>query len=209
MDNVFRKLRMSKNPSDMEDYKVKELASDLGIAAPKISELENGRRNASLSELQAYHNHFHVPYEYLLGENESPYYEYMVTSKKLGLSGDAIKTIQKLTQNETYARLLNILIEKHITSLLIEISNGTTYMDLINANHENGYNKDKIDEFNKSLDNATQEAMDALQKVTDKTGHILRLISGNQNIDYCKLKAAAIMQEAVGKILYEWGSLEE
>ena len=205
MDNVFRKLRMTKNPSDMEDYKVKDLSTDLGIAAPKISELEHGR-NASLSELQKYHDYFHVPYEYLLGENESPYYEYMVASKELGLSGNAIKVIHELTQNETYARLLNILIEKYITSLLVEISNGTTYMDLFNARFENGYDKDKAAEFNKNLDKANDEAMDTLQKITDKTGQILRLISGNQNIDYCKLKAGSIMQEAVGKILYEWGS---
>lgn len=65
MDNVFKKLRMEKNPNEMEDYKIKDLSKDIGIAAPKISELETGKRNASLSELKAYHKHFNVPYEYL------------------------------------------------------------------------------------------------------------------------------------------------
>ena len=200
---------MTKNPSDMEDYKIKDLSRDLGIAAPKISELENDKRSASLSELQKYHDYFNVPYEYLLGENESPYYEYMVASKELGLSGNAIKIIQGLTQNDTYARLLNILIEKYISTLLAEISIGTTYMDLFNASYVNGYDKDKAVKFNESLDKANEEAMDALQKITDKTGQILHLISGHDNIDYCKMKAGSIMQETVGKILNEWGSEKE
>lgn len=50
----------------MEDYKAKDLAKDLGIPAPKISELENNKRDASLTELKAYHKYFNVPYEYLL-----------------------------------------------------------------------------------------------------------------------------------------------
>ena len=201
MDNVFKTLRMKKNPNEMEDYKVKDLAAVLGISAPKISELEHGR-NASLSELRKYHDYFHVPYEYLLGESESPYYEYMVASKEIGLSGETIKTIQKLTQNETFARLLNIIIEKYMSALLVEISNGTTYMDLLNKCYIG--DKDKAMEFNESLERANNEAMDALQKVTDSTGQILRLISGNQNIEYCKMRAGAIMQEATGEILYKW-----
>ncbi|MEF2877348.1 MAG: helix-turn-helix transcriptional regulator [Blautia sp.] len=205
-DNRFKKLRMEKNPNEMEDFKVKELAKELGIAAPKISELENNRRRASLSELQAYHKYFNVPYEYLLGENNSRYYENMVTSKELGLSGEAIKTIQELTQNKTYARLLNIIIEKYISALLFEVSNGTAYMDLFNTRYIGGYNKDAAIAFEKNLERANNEGIDALQKITDSTGQILRLISGNQNIDYCQMRAGLIIQEAVGKILYEWKS---
>lgn len=208
MDNVFKTLRMKKNPNEMEDYKIKDLAADLGIAAPKISELEHGR-NASLSELQKYHNYFHVPYEYLLGENESPYYEYMIASKELGLSGDAIKAIQNLTQNKTLSRLLNIIIEKYISDLLVEISYGTTYMELLNEHYAGGYNKDKAIEFYESLERANKEGTSALQEITDSTGQILRLISGNQNIEYCKMSAGAIIQEAVGKILYEWKTIEK
>ena len=54
-ENRFKKLRMEKNPNIMEDFTAKDLSKEIGIAAPKISELENGRRNASLSELKAYH----------------------------------------------------------------------------------------------------------------------------------------------------------
>lgn len=95
MDNVFRKLRKEKNPNQMEDYKIKDLSKDLGIAAPKISELENGKRSASLSELQAYHKHFNVPYEYLLGESESRYYSNMALSSELGLTGDSIEFLKQ------------------------------------------------------------------------------------------------------------------
>ena len=35
MENVFKKLRMEKNPSEMEDFKGKDLAKELGIAAQR------------------------------------------------------------------------------------------------------------------------------------------------------------------------------
>ena len=112
MENVFKKLRMEKNPSEMEDFKGKDLAKELGIAAPKISELENGKRKASLSELQAYHNYFNVPYEYLLGESKSRHYENMVVSDEIGLSSESIETIKKIKENPTYRRILNISTSK-------------------------------------------------------------------------------------------------
>lgn len=93
-ENRFKKLRMELNPNDMEEYKAKDLSKDLGIAAPKISELEHGRA-ASLSELQAYHKFFNVPYEYLLGENDSRYYEHMTQSDELGLSGQSLEILKR------------------------------------------------------------------------------------------------------------------
>ena len=96
MENRFKKLRMELNPNDMEEYKAKDLSKDLGIAAPKISELEHGR-TASLSELQAYHKFFNVPYEYLLGENDSRHYENMTASGEIGLNSEAIETIKKIS----------------------------------------------------------------------------------------------------------------
>ena len=70
--NPFRELRKEKNPSLMEDYKAKDLAKDLGIPAPKISELENNKRDASLTELKAYHKYFNVPYECKFCPNGTP-----------------------------------------------------------------------------------------------------------------------------------------
>lgn len=93
-ENRFKKLRMELNPNDMEEYKAKDLSKKLGIAAPKISELEHGR-TASLSELQAYHKYFNVPYEYLLGESNSRYYENMALSEELGLTGESIEHLKR------------------------------------------------------------------------------------------------------------------
>lgn len=95
---------MELNPNDMEEYKAKDLSKNLGIAAPKISELEHGRA-VSLSELQAYHKYFNVPYEYLLGESNSRYYENMALSEELGLTGESIehlKRTNKLFNSYTY-----------------------------------------------------------------------------------------------------------
>lgn len=138
-ENRFRKLRMELNPNDMEEYKAKDLSKELGIAPPKISELEHGRA-ASLSELQAYHKFFNVPYEYLLGESKSRYYENMALSEELGLTGGAIehlkqtyKLFNKYTYNSsdrktpegTELRAINFLLEiSH--SALFEIG---TYLD--------------------------------------------------------------------------------
>lgn len=94
-ENVFKKLRLEKNSNDMKDYTQKELSKDLGIAAAKICELEKGRK-PSLTELQAYHQHFNAPYEYLLGENNSRYYENMALSEELGLTGESIEHLKKL-----------------------------------------------------------------------------------------------------------------
>lgn len=204
--NRFKKLRMEKNPNEMEDFKIKDLAKEIGIAAPKISELENDRRKASLSELQAYHRYFNVPYEYLLGESESRHYENMVASDEIGLSSESIETIKKIKKNPTLRRILNIFIEKYITSLLVEISIGTRYIEAAENTIINGSGKclDNFFTYYKEVKEVENEALKALQDVTDKTGHIFRVVSGDDNIDYCKLKAGEIVKEAVGKILYKW-----
>ncbi|MGI6011749.1 MAG: helix-turn-helix domain-containing protein [Ruminococcus sp.] len=132
-ENRFRKLRMEKNPNAMEDFKIKDLAKEIGIAAPKISELENDRRRPSLSELQAYHNYFNVPYEYLLGENNSRYYENMTLSDEIGLTGDSIHHLKRIyksfksypndsedrkTPEGRTLRTINYLLEEHNSILL-------------------------------------------------------------------------------------------
>ena len=206
MENVFKKLRMEKNPSEMEDFKGKDLAKELGIAAHKISELENVKIKASLSELQAYHNYFNVPYEYLLGESKSRHYENMVVSDEIGLSSESIETIKKIKENPTYRRILNIFIEKYITSLLVEISIGVRYIEAADKSIVNGSGKvlDNYCTYYKGVKEAECEALKALQDVTDKTGHIFRVVSGDDNVDYCKLKTGEIVKEAVEKILYGW-----
>lgn len=139
-ENRFKKLRMELNPNDMEEYKAKDLSKDLGIAAPKISELEHGRA-ASLSELQAYHKFFNAPYEYLLGESNSRYYENMALSEELGLTGESLEHLKKLykmfnrypynssdrkTPEGTELRAINFLLEASYNRTLFEIG---TYLD--------------------------------------------------------------------------------
>lgn len=204
-ENRFKKLRMELNPNEMEEYKAKDLSKELGISRPKISELEHGRA-ASLSELQAYHKYFDVPYEYLLGENDSRHYENMAISDELGLSSEAIKTIKKITQNDTLKRLLNIFIEKYMYKLLDNISDGVYYMEIYNENFESGHAtvNENLTNYNKSLNETQDMAMEILQNISEKTGHVLHLIVGHENINYCKLKAGEIVQKAVGEILYYW-----
>lgn len=205
MENRFRKLRMELNPNDMEEYKAKDLSKDLGIAAPKISELEHGRA-ASLSELQAYHKYFNVPYEYLLGENDSRHYENMTASNEIGLNSESIETIKKITQDAVLKRLLNTFIDKYIVGLLVEISRGTHYVEVTNRNiiDDSGKSYENYCNYYKEIEVATDMAIEALQDVTNQTGHIFRVVSGDDNIEYCKLKAGEIVKKAVGEILYHW-----
>ena len=205
MENRFRKLRMELNPNDMEEYKAKDLSKDLGIAAPKISELEHGRA-ASLSELQAYHKYFNVPYEYLLGENDSRHYENMTASNEIGLNSESIETIKKITQDAVLKRLLNTFIDKYIVKLLVEISRGTYYVEVTNNRifDDSGKDYENYCNYNKEMEIAADMAKEALQDVTNQTGHIFRVVSGDDNIEYCKLKASEIVKKAVDEILHHW-----
>lgn len=204
-ENVFKKLRFEKNSDDMKDYTQKKLSKDLGIAAAKICELEKGRK-PSLTELQAYHKHFNTPYEYLLGESKSRHYQNMTVTKEIGLSSEAIEKIKKITQDETLKRILNIFVEKYLYKLLLNISDGTYYMEIYNENVRNDLatTKENFTNYNKRLNETQAKALEMLQDISEQTGHVLRLIVGNENIDYCKLKAGEIVQEAVGEILYHW-----
>ena len=205
MENRFKKLRMELNPNDMEEYKAKDLSKDLGIAPPKISELEHGR-TASLSELQAYHKFFNVPYEYLLGENDSRHYENMTASGEIGLNSEAIETIKKITQDTVLKRLLNTFIDKYMVQLLREISHGTYYVEVTNRNIIDGSGKDyeNYRNYYKDIQTAEEKAKEALQDVTNQTGHIFRVVSGDDNIEYCKLKSGEIVKNAVGEMLKHW-----
>ncbi len=205
MENRFKKLRMELNPNDMEEYKAKDLSKDLGIAPPKISELEHGR-TASLSELQAYHKFFNVPYEYLLGENDSRHYENMTASGEIGLNSEAIETIKKITQDTVLKRLLNTFIDKYMVQLLREISHGTYYVEVTNQNIIDGSGKayENYRNYYKDIQTAEEKAKEALQDVTNQTGHIFRVVSGDDNIEYCKLKSGEIVKNAVGEMLKHW-----
>lgn len=204
-ENVFKMLRLEKNLDDMKDYTQKELSKDLGIAAAKICELEKGRK-PSLTELQAYHKHFNAPYEYLLGENESRHYENMKVSREIGLNSEAIETIKRITQDTVLKRLLNTFIDKYIVGLLREISYGTYYVEVTNHNIVDGPGNayENYCTYHKDMQAAEDKAIETLQDITNQTGYIFRVVSGDDNIEYCKLKAGEIVKKAVDEILQHW-----
>ena len=74
------------------------LSKKIGVQKPQISELENGKRLPSITELQVYSKFFNVPMEYLLGISNNRYYENIELGKDLGLSDKAINTIKKLKE---------------------------------------------------------------------------------------------------------------
>lgn len=58
--------------------------------------------------------------------------------------------------------------------------------------------------YYKNVQTATDKAKDILRDVTNQTGHLFRVVSGDDNIEYCKLKAGEIVKKAVGEILQHW-----
>ena len=89
-----------------------ELAKKIHISKPQISELENGKRLPSISELKVYHRYFNVPMEYLLGELDCRDYEYLEKSTQTGLSDKTIKS---------YNHILNFLIESNHFGKLLQV----------------------------------------------------------------------------------------
>lgn len=67
MDNRFQKLRLT------EGIGQRELCRRFGegFYNPHICELESGKRQPTLKDLKAYHDYFHVSFEYLLGETDT------------------------------------------------------------------------------------------------------------------------------------------
>lgn len=104
---------MSTNFKALREVSQDDLANELGLTKARISQLETGKCTPSFTELIAYHNYFKVPYEYLLGESKSRYYENQITSKELGLSDEAIKELIDLkdlgNKNPFFKKNLDII----------------------------------------------------------------------------------------------------
>lgn len=93
--NIFRELR-SRYDTDEKEFSAKELSKKIGLSPKVISVLENSEKNGhepTLTELKAYHKEFNVPYEYLLGETNSSFYENQTINKELGLSDKSIEIL--------------------------------------------------------------------------------------------------------------------
>ena len=70
LNERYKSLRLNTMGENGKPLTVSGLAKKLQIAAPRICELEGGKRQMSLTELKAYRNFFKVNFEYLLGYGE-------------------------------------------------------------------------------------------------------------------------------------------
>ena len=114
----YKKLRQKIKDNNGNAISIKELSQSICIAAPRISELENNKREMSLTELKAYHTFFNVSFEYLLGETDIKSTKEDITSicKFTGLSE---KTVEEIVSPSFFPRIdlskiFNFLAEQYI-----------------------------------------------------------------------------------------------
>lgn len=115
LGELYKKLRFTVKTELGESISIKDFADEIGLSAPRISELENNKREMSLTELKAYHKYFNVSFEYLLGETDiSSIDEDVQTACKVtGLSEDAILNILSGSMDgrkKTYLEILDRII---------------------------------------------------------------------------------------------------
>ncbi len=128
--NKFYQLRHELyNDETKREYPIKKLSKEIGIAAPKISELELDTRNATLTELIAYNKRFNVPIDYLLGITDSRTYESTGISFATGLSDRSIQVLKEWNKlkktpingingyGSTDIDALNLLLEDYYLSM--------------------------------------------------------------------------------------------
>lgn len=114
----YKKLRQKVRDNNGNVISIKELSEKICIAAPRISELENNKREMSLTELKAYHTFFNVSFEYLLGETnvESTKEDINSTCKFTGLSEKTVKEIvsPSFFPGIDLSKIFNFLTEQYI-----------------------------------------------------------------------------------------------
>lgn len=118
----YRNLRLALTGKDGEPMSAKEFAKDVvGLATTRVSELENNKREMSLTELKAYHNGLGVSFEYLLGETDimTINNDIQTACKVTGLSEKAISTILHLKGlSPFFLDVVNSLLETDINLLM-------------------------------------------------------------------------------------------
>lgn len=109
LGELYKKLRFTVKTDLGETISIKDFAVKIGLAAPRISELENNKREMSLTELKAYHKFFNVSFEYLLGETDVPSAneDIQTACKVTGLSVQAIKHISTLAIITEILKVIN------------------------------------------------------------------------------------------------------
>lgn len=113
----YKELRQTIKNSSGDTISIKDFSEQIKLATSRISELENGKREMSLTELKAYHHFFNVSFEYLLGETD-------------------IKSVDDTLKNICNATGLN---EDTVLSLMdSRKKTGFTNPDLVNFIHDRG-----------------------------------------------------------------------
>lgn len=120
---IYKELRLSTLDENQKPMGVNKLSEKINIASSRISELENGKREMSLTELKAYHSFFNVSFEYLLGETEYKSTDMieLSVSERTGLSEEAIMQIQQTPYDGILSDFLETeLSEGGVISLIFE-----------------------------------------------------------------------------------------
>ncbi|MDE6101488.1 MAG: helix-turn-helix domain-containing protein [Ruminococcus sp.] len=111
----YKELRRTIKNSSGDTISIKDFSEQIQLATSRISELENGKREMSLTELKAYHNFFHVSFEYLLGETDikSVNENIQTACKVTGLSEIAVCNLLDLKcEKYSIQEVLNHLLEE-------------------------------------------------------------------------------------------------
>lgn len=150
--NIFERLRMEKTERPAVERGVgkkvdiskwltqTELAKKLNISQQTVAKAESGEE-PSLNTIKAYHNHFNVPYNTLLGESDSLLEENVKINQELGLSDESIAVIKGMS-NKSLAMLNAFL------SLDSETINFFSYMaDFLTERNIKRMNKDSLQEL--------------------------------------------------------------
>lgn len=104
----YKMLRLTIKNDLGEPISIKDFANNcVNLASSRISELENNKRDMSLTELKAYHNYFKVSYEYLLGETDvqSTNEDIKTACRVTGLSQTTIEELIRLTEADYNVKL--------------------------------------------------------------------------------------------------------
>lgn len=111
----YKNLRLALKGKDGEPMSAKEFAKDVvGLATTRVSELENNKREMSLTELKAYHNGLGVSFEYLLGETDTITIseDIQTACKVTGLTERAI--INLIANKEEIIKVVNFIFENEM-----------------------------------------------------------------------------------------------
>ncbi|MBE6826957.1 MAG: helix-turn-helix transcriptional regulator [Ruminococcus sp.] len=117
----YKELRTSVKDESGNPISIKDFAAKcVKLQAPRISELENNKREMSLTELKAYHEYFKVSFEYLMGETDVKTVDEDIQAacKVTGLSEKAIETIRDMVvtfpteeEKEFFCKIFSSLIQ--------------------------------------------------------------------------------------------------